>query len=221
MVEIQPITARIHSAAPAALAVERKLTASLFSQPRSSSVAPSRLSKKRPKTAPAATYREQSQIAAQGPGSGAGNRSRRNHAGQRAGQAHRAVPARIHRAQGCNHARPAAEHLPDLGGDCVCRGFSQRGQRQGKKRRLRDRHGAESSGNRAASTARDRSKPARRSPDWPLPATQIAPFAALPCPAALFSPGPPWWRQRRALKPPVWASGPYATGHKGTRRWKT
>src|ERR1035437_8024768 len=46
-------TASTPSAKAAALAVDKKLTASLFSQPRRSSVAPSRLSKKRPKTPPA------------------------------------------------------------------------------------------------------------------------------------------------------------------------
>ena len=73
---------RITSANAAALAVERKLTASLFSQPHSSSVAPSRLSKKRPKTAPAELTAEQSPISAQGQGARAGNHACRNYAGQ-------------------------------------------------------------------------------------------------------------------------------------------
>ena len=140
-----------HSANPAALAVDRKFTASLFSQPHSSSVAPSRLSKKRPKTAPARTHREQSPDRRAGPRVPApATTACRNHAGQRAGQAHGAIPARLHRAQGRNHARPAAKHLPDLRGNCVCRGFSQRGQRQSKQRRLRDDHDAEASGNPTA-----------------------------------------------------------------------
>jgi hypothetical protein len=45
--------ARIPSAKAAAPAVERKLTASLLSQPRRSRVAPRRLSKSRPNIAPA------------------------------------------------------------------------------------------------------------------------------------------------------------------------
>ena len=197
--EMQRSIASKPSANPAALAVDRKFTASLFSQPRRSSVAPSRLSKNRPKTPPAQLTAEHGQVAAASPGF---RRPRRGppqplQPAFRPGSWRR--PCRVRPAQGRDHARLAAQHLADLRRDRIRGCLSQRRQPHGKQRhRAREPARAKPAGVGQPGLRKFAGGQRRHAQIGRHLRRRSAPAVSPPCPAAPSAPGPAGWQLRRA-----------------------
>ena len=118
---------------------------SLFSHPRRSRVAPSKLSKNSPKTPPAKADEKREQIATHRISSDKCDNSGRGYSRERSAETDGPVGAGRRFAQRGDHARRGAEHLSQFGGDGI-------GRRLGKRRQSdnNERHGHDGGASRTS-----------------------------------------------------------------------